>query len=37
MCGVDIGSRAITVFDRGGRSRRILLRVSYLGVNFNYT
>ena len=33
---VDIGStlvRAITAFDRGGRSRRVLLRDSYLGVN----
>ena len=32
----DIGStlvRAITAFDRGGRSRRVLLRDSYLGVN----
>ena len=25
--------RAITAFDRGGRSRRVLLRDSYLGVN----
>ena len=33
---VDIGStlvRAITAFDCGGRSRRVLLRDSYLGVN----
>ena len=33
---VDTGStlvRAITAFDRGGRSRRVLLRDSYLGVN----
>ena len=32
----DIGStlvRAITAFDRGGHSRRVLLRDSYLGVN----
>ena len=32
----DIGStlvRAITAFDRGGRSRHVLLRDSYLGVN----
>ena len=36
VCGVDIGStlvRAITAFDRGGRSRRVLLRDSYLGVD----
>ena len=33
---VDIGStlvRAITAFVCGGRSRRVLLRDSYLGVN----
>ena len=33
---VGIGStlvRAITAFDRSGRSRRVLLRDSYLGVN----
>ena len=33
---VDIGStlvRVITAFDRGGRSRRVLLKDSYLGVN----
>ena len=35
--GYRIYFRAITAFDRGGRSRRILLRTSYLGVNFNYT
>ena len=29
--------RAITAFVRGGRSRRTLLRDSYLGVNFNDT
>ena len=32
----DIGStlvRAITAFDHGGRSRRVLLRDRYLGVN----
>ena len=37
MYRVDIGStlvRAITAFDRGGRSRRVLLRASYLGVNY---
>ena len=37
---MDIGStlvRAITAFVRGGRSRRVLLRDSYLGVNFNDT
>ena len=36
MYRVDIGStlvRAITAFDHGGRSRRVLLRDSYLGVN----
>ena len=36
MYRVDIGStlvRAITAFGRGGRSRRVLLRDSYLGVN----
>ena len=33
---VDIGSRAITAFV-AGRSRRVLLRDSYLGVNFNDT
>ena len=34
----DIGStlvRAITAFDCGGRSRRVLLRDSYLGVNLS--
>ena len=33
---MDIGStlvRVITAFDRGGRSRCVLLRDSYLGVN----
>ena len=37
MYKVDIGStlvRAITAFGRGGRSRRVLLRDSYLGVNY---
>ena len=37
---MDIGStlvRVITAFVRGGRSRRVLLRDSYLGVNFNDT
>ena len=36
MYRVDIGStlvRAITAFVRGGRSRCVLLRDSYLGVN----
>ena len=40
MYRVDMGStlvRAITAFIRGGRSRRTLLRDSYLGVNFNDT
>ena len=40
MYRVDMGStlvRAITAFVRGGRSRRALLRDSYLGVNFNDT
>ena len=40
MYRVDMGStlvRAITAFVRGGRSRRTLLRDSYLGVNFNDT
>ena len=37
---MDIGStlvRAITAFVCGGHSRRVLLRDSYLGVNFNDT
>ena len=37
MYKVDIGStlvRAITAFGRGGRSKRVLLRDSYLGVNY---
>ena len=37
---VDIGStlvRAITAFVRGGRSRRVLLGDSYMGVNYNDT
>ena len=36
MYAVDIGStlvRAITAFDRGGRSGHVLLRDSYLGVS----
>ena len=36
MYRVDIGSilvRVITAFDHGGRSRCVLLRDSYLGVN----
>ena len=38
MYRVDIGStlvRAITAFDRGGRSRHVLLRDSCLGVNLD--
>ena len=37
MYAVDIGStlvRAITAFDRGARLRCVLLRDSYLGVNY---
>ena len=36
VCRMDMGFtlvRAITAFVRGGRSRRVLLRDSYLGVN----
>ena len=36
VCRMDMGStlvRAITAFVRGGRSRHVLLRDSYLGVN----